>query len=87
MIDKVFYLCNRQRNCASSSMCGWLCKHTSDEAFAKNEPANRRFRSEANGKSDGILVFTDWEVEPVDEVKETMNKLFPFGKDEGSESE
>ena len=75
MIDKVLYLCNRQRNCASSSMCGWLCKHTSDEAFAKNEPANRRFRSEVKGNVDGVLVFTDWEVEQ-------MDMLFLFGKDE-----
>ena len=82
MIDKVFYLCNKQRNCANSSMCGWLCKHTSDEAFAKNEPSQRKFEKEIKGNEDGVLKVTQWEVEPIDEVKETMNKLFPFGKDE-----
>ena len=81
MIDKVLYLCNRQRDCASSSMCGWLCKHTSDEAYAKNEPWERKFEKDVKADSDGILKIYMREVEPIDEVKETMNKLFPFGKD------
>ena len=82
MIDKVLYLCNKQRDCAISSMCGWLCNHTSDEAYAKNEPWERKFEKEMKADSDGILKIYMREVEPVDEVKETMNKLFPFGKDE-----
>ena len=87
MIDKVFYLCNKQKSCAGSMACGALCNHTTDEAFTKNEPWERKFEKEVKADSDGILKIYMREVEPIDEVKETMNKLFPFGKDEGSESE
>jgi len=49
------YLCNKQKSCAGSMTCGALCNHTTDEAFAKNEPRERKFEKEVKADSDGIL--------------------------------
>ena len=81
-MEQKLYLCNKQKSCAGSMACGALCNHTTDEAFAKNEPWERKFEKDVKADSDGILKIYMREVEPIDEVQEVMNKLFPFGKDE-----
>ena len=81
-MEQKLYLCNKQKSCAGSMACGALCNHTTDEAFAKNEPWERKFEKDVKADSDGILKIYMREVEPIDGVQEVMNKLFPFGKDE-----
>ena len=59
-----FYICNRKKACNTSKLCGTLCTHTSDEAFAKNAPEDRIFDTRAFNADDTYeLIEKAWEVE------------------------
>lgn len=67
-----FYICNRKKACCISESCGTLCRHTSDEEFAKNAPEDRIFETIPFYKLDpenlgsGYLIEHVWGVEKND---------------------
>lgn len=34
--SKIFYICDKKKNCNKSASCGKYCNHTSDSEHAKN---------------------------------------------------
>ena len=69
-MDDTFYICNRKRACSASGSCGTLCRHTSDEEYAKNAPEDRIFDTHSFEikLADGTyeLIEKAWEVEKND---------------------